>query len=117
MVDGALKERSPPCARLSSPTGRPSIPPEQWLRALLLQGLYTVRRERLWMEQRNDHGLFRGCGGLHLDDPVWDATVFSQHRERLLAGAVAPAFVDHGLAHARERELLSDEPCTPWMGP
>ena len=69
--------------------GRPSIPPEKLLRALLLQVLYTVRSERMLMEQLNYNLLFRWFVGLNLDDPVWDVTVFTKNRERLLGAEVA----------------------------
>ena len=91
MVDAVLKELSPQFDRLYSPIGRPSIAPEQLLRALLLQVLYTVRSERLLMEQLDYNLLFRWFVGLNMDDPVWDASTFSKNRERLLAGDVAHA--------------------------
>ena len=71
---------------LYSKTGRPSIPPEQLLRALLLQVLYTIRSERLLMEQLDYNLLFRWFVGLTMDDPVWDPTTFSKNRDRLLDG-------------------------------
>jgi transposase len=92
-----------------SHTGRPSIAPEKLLRALLLQVLYTVRSERLLMEQLDDNLLFRWFVGLNMDDPVWDPSTFSKNRERLLEGDVARAFFDQVLGQARERGLLSDE--------
>jgi transposase len=107
-----LKELSPQFARLYSHTGRPSIAPEKLLRALLLQVLYTVRRERLLMEQLDDNLLFRWFVGLNMDDPVWDASTFSKNGERLLEGDVAHAFLAQVLAQARERALLSDDHCT-----
>ena len=94
MVDRALKELSPRFALLYSHTGRPSIPPEQLLRALLLQVLFTVRSERQLMEQLDYNLLFRWFVGLSMDDPVWDPTVFTKNRDRLLAGDVAQAFFD-----------------------
>ncbi len=109
MVDAVLKELSPQFNRLYSSTGRPSIAPEKLLRALLLQVLYTVRSERLLMEQLDYNLLFRWFVGLNMDDPIWDPTVFSKNRERLLAGAVAQAFFEQVLAQARERGLLSDD--------
>jgi transposase len=109
VVDAVLKELSPRFDALYSHTGRPSIAPEQLLRALLLQVLYTVRSERLLMEQLAYNLLFRWFVGLNMDDPIWDASTFSKNRERLLAGDVAHAFFDQVLAQARERELLSDE--------
>ena len=109
MVDAVLKELSPQFARLYSHTGRPSIAPEKLLRALLLQVLYTVRSERLLMEQLDYNLLFRWFVGLNMDDPIWDASTFSKNRERLLEGDVARAFFDQVLAQARESDLLSDE--------
>jgi transposase len=109
MVDAALKELAPHFDRLYSHTGRPSIAPEKLLRALLLQVLYTVRSERLLMEQLNYNLLFRWFVGLNMDDPIWDPSTFSKNRERLLEGDVARAFFDQVLGQARERGLLSDE--------
>ena len=77
---------------LYSKIGRPSIPPEKLLRALLLQVLYSVRSERLLMEQLNYNLLFRWFVGLDMDDPVWDATVFTKNRDRLLEADIAGAF-------------------------
>jgi transposase len=109
LVDVVLKELSPHFAQLYSYTGRPSIAPEKLLRALLLQVLYTVRSERLLMEQLDYNLLFRWFVGLNMDDPIWDASTFSKNRERLLAGDIAHAFFAQVLAQARERNLLSDE--------
>ena len=109
MVDTTLDGLSPQFEALYSHTGRPSIAPEKLLRALLLQVLYTVRSERLLMEQLDYNFLFRWFVGLNLDDPVWDPTVFTKNRERLLAGEIADGFFDQVLAQARQRELLSDE--------
>src|SRR6266478_3035452 len=109
MVDTILAELSPQFATLYSPVGRPSIPPEKLLRALLLQVLYSTRSERLLMEQLDYNLLFRWFVGLNMADPVWDATVFTKNRERLLAGDIAQAFFDRALAQARQRGLLSDE--------
>jgi transposase len=109
MVDTALKELAPHFDQLYSHTGRPSIAPEKLLRALLLQVLYTVRSERLLMEQLNYNLLFRWFVGLNMDDPIWDPSTFSKNRERLLEGDVARAFFDQVLGQARERGLLSDE--------
>src|SRR5262245_3766811 len=82
MVDTALTELSPEFDALYSRLGRPSIPPEKLLRALLLQALYTVRSERMLMEQLDYNLLFRWFVGLNIDDAVWDVTVFSKNRER-----------------------------------
>ena len=109
MADAALKELDQGFAGLYAAQGRPSIPPERLLRALLLQVLYTVRSERLLMEQLDYNFLFRWFVGLSLDDPVWDVTVFTKNRDRLLKGAVAEAFFAAVLAQARQRGLLSDE--------
>ncbi len=109
LVDAVLRELSPRFAELYSRVGRPSIAPEKLLRALLLQVLYTVRSERLLMEQLDYNLLFRWFVGLEMDDPVWNATVFTKNRERLLAGDIARGFFDRVVAHARERGLLSDE--------
>ena len=109
MAETVLQGLSPQFAKLYSHTGRPSIPPEKLLRALLLQVLYTVRSERLLMEQLDYNLLFRWFVGLNLDDPVWDVTVFTKNRERLLEGDIAQAFFDAVLTQARAHALLSDE--------
>jgi transposase len=94
---------------LYAKTGRPSIAPEKLLRALLLQALYSVRSERMLMEELNYNLLFRWFVGLNMDDSVWDVTVFTKNRERLLDGDIAEAFFQAVLQQARERNLLSDE--------
>src|SRR5208282_2322116 len=109
MADRALKDLDKRFGGMYAALGRPSIPPERLLRALLLQVLYTVRSERLLMEQLDYNFLFRWFVGLSIDDPVWDVTVFTKNRDRLLAGEVAEAFFAAVLAQARERDLLSDE--------
>jgi transposase len=109
MVDEALKELSPRFERMYSEVGRPSIPPEQLLRALLLQVFYTVRSERLLMEQLDYNLLFRWFVGLSMDDEIWDATVFCKNRERLLEGDVARLFFEKVLGQARQHHLLSNE--------
>jgi transposase len=109
MTDAALKALSPRFSRLYSETGRPSIPPEQLLRSLVLQVLYTVRSERMLMEQLDYNLLFRWFVGLGIDDEVWDPTVFTKNRDRLLEGDIAQAFFDRVLSQARERRLLSNE--------
>jgi len=109
MVDGALRELSREFAPLYPTTGRPSIPPEKLLRALLLQLLYSVRSERQLMEQLDYNLLFRWFVGLSMDDPVWDATVFTKNRERLLRGDIARAFFERVLAQAQAQRLLSTE--------
>ena len=109
MADAALKELGQRFAGMYAAMGRPSIPPERLLRALLLQVLYTVRSERLLMEQLDYNFLFRWFVGLSIDDAVWDVTVFTKNRDRLLKGEVAAAFFGAVLGQARERGLLSDE--------
>src|SRR5437588_12208391 len=109
MVDAALKELDERFAGIYAAGARPSIPPERLLRALLLQVLYTVRSERLLMEQLDYNFLFRWFVGLSIDDPVWDVTVFTKNRDRLLKGEVAEAFFAAVLAQARQRDRLSDE--------
>ncbi len=109
LVEPVLKEMSPRFDRLYSALGRPSIPPERLLRALLLQVLYTVRSERQLMEHLDYNILYRWFVGLNLDDPVWVPTVFSHNRDRLLEGEVAQAFLQGVLRQANERGLLSHE--------
>lgn len=109
MVDGALKELSARFEAIYSRVGRPSIPPEKLLRALLLQILYTIRSERLLMEQLDYNLLFRWFVGLEMDDAVWDATVFTKNRQRLLDGEIAGEFFNEVLSQARTKKLLSDE--------
>ena len=109
LSDAALQDMSPLFEQLYSRVGRPSIPPEKLLRALLLQVLYTVRSERLLMEQLDYNLLFRWFVGLNMDDAVWDASTFSKNRDRLLEGDVARAFFARVLAVAKEHGLLSDE--------
>ncbi len=109
MVDTVLKRLSPCFEAMYAEGGRPSIPPEKLLRALLLQCLYSVRSERLLMEQLDYNLLFRWFVGMNMDDPVWDFTVFSKNRERLLEAEVARAFFEEIGELAREKGLLSDE--------
>ena len=109
MADAALRRLSPRFSALYSFLGRRSVPPEKLLRALLLQILYTVRSERMLMEQLQYNLLFRWFVGMNLDDPVWDATVFSKNRARLLEGDIAQAFFEAVLDQAQTQELLSDE--------
>jgi transposase len=109
LVDSVLRELSPRLAGLYAKTGRPSIPPEQLLRALVLQVLYSIRSERQLMEQLHFNILYRWFVGLELDDPVWDVTVFTKNRERLLAGDIAEAFLTAVVAQAQARDLLSAE--------
>ncbi len=109
MVDTVLRELSPEFGRLYSKIGRPSIPPEKLLRALLLQVLYSVRSERQLMEQLDYNLLFRWFVGLSLDDAIWEVTVFTKNRERLLRGDIARAFFERVVAQAQARRLLSAE--------
>jgi transposase len=109
MVNQALAELSPRFEELYSRVGRPSIAPEKLLRALLLQVLYTIRSERMLMEQLDYNLLFRWFVGLGMDDPVWVPTVFTKNRDRLLEGEVAEAFFALVLEQARQKRLLSSE--------
>src|SRR2546427_3686614 len=112
MTDRVLVTLSQTFARMYSDIGRPSIPPEKLLRALLLQLLYSVRSERLLVEQLDYNLLFRWFVGLSMDDAVWDASTFSKNRERMLEGDIAEAFFQGVLGEARAGQLLSDEPFT-----
>ena len=109
MTDRVLAALSPKFARMYSDIGRPSIAPEKLLRALLLQVLYTVRSEALLMEQLDYNLLFRWFVGLNADDAVWDPTVFSKNRDRLLNGDIAALFFQAVLDEAKARDLVSDE--------
>ena len=109
MVDVALRNMGPQFDAMYAKVGRPSIAPEKLLRALLLQVLYTVRSERMLMEQLNYNLLFRWFVGMIIDDAVWDVTVFTKNRERLLAAGVANILFAEVLAQARSRALLSSE--------
>lgn len=104
MANIVLERLSARLGALYSAVGRPSIPPEK-----LLQVLYTLRSERLLMEELDYNLLFRWLVGLNLDDPVWDATVYGKNRERLLQGEVAQGFFQEVLKLAGEHDLLSDE--------
>jgi transposase len=112
-VDRALVALSPRFDALYADDGRPSIPPEQLLRALLLQVLYTVRSERQLMEQLDYNLLFRWFVGLGVDDAVCVPTVFSKNRDRLLEGEIAQAFFTAVLAEARAADLLCPS-TSPW---
>jgi transposase len=109
MTDAALRGMSRKLGELYSHTGRPSIPPEHLLRALVVQVLFSVRSERLLMEQLQYNLLFRWFVGLQMDDRVWDVTVFTKNRDRLLQGQVAEVFFAQVIGQAREAGLLSDE--------
>ena len=109
MVDVVLKGLSRSFGRMYIDFGRPSIAPEKLLRALLLQVLYTIRSERMLMEQLEYNLLFRWFVGLNMDEPVWVPTVFSKNRDRLLNGDIAEKFFAQVLKQARANNLLSDE--------
>ena len=109
MTDRVFAKLSQKFTHMYSTIGRPSIAPEKLLRALLLQVLYTVRSERLLMEQLEYNLLFRWFVGLNMDDPVWDPTVFSKNRDRLLAADVAALFFQRVLDEAKAQHVLSDE--------
>jgi transposase len=109
ITDRALERLSPRFGSLYVQFGRPSIPPERLLRALLLQALYTIRSERQLMEQLDYNLLFRWFVGLGMDDAVWSPTTFTKNRDRLLDGDVASAFFEAVLIHADTARLLSDE--------
>lgn len=109
ITDEALEVLSPEFDGLYSKVGRPSIPPEKLLRALLLQAFYSIRSERQLMEQMDYNLLFRWFVGLSMDAPVWDVTVFTKNRDRLLGGDVAAKFLAAVVAQARGRSLLSDD--------
>jgi transposase len=109
MVDGALQDMWGHFEALYSRYGRPSIPPERLLRALLLQVLYSLRSEQQLIEQIDYNLLFRWFVGLNPDDAVWDATVFSKNRERLLAGEVSQRLLEAVVRQAGEQQLLSEE--------
>jgi transposase len=109
MADTILAQLSQVFAKMYSDIGRRSIPPEKLLRALLLQVLYTVRSERMLMEQLEYNLLFRWFVGLNMDEPVWDVTVFTKNRERLLKGDIARKFFEQVLKQAQALDLMSDE--------
>jgi transposase len=109
IVDTALKSLSAAFDEMYSAVGRPSIAPEKLLKSLLLQVLYTIRSERLLMEQLGYNLLFRWFVGLNMDESVWVPTVYSKNRDRLLAGDIAEKFFAEVLNQARAADLLSDE--------
>jgi transposase len=109
ITDRVLDKMSSSFSRMYSKMGRPSIAPEKLLRALLLQILYTVRSERMLMEQLDYNLLFRWFVGLNLDDAVWDVTVFTKNRNRLLKEEMARKFFDLVVEEARSLDLMSDE--------
>ena len=109
LVDRALARMDAEFDRLYATTGRPSIAPERLLRATLLMVLYSIRSERQLIEQIGYNLLFRWFVGLEMDDALWDATVFTKNRERLIAGAVSQQLLEAVLVEAREQNLLSEE--------
>ena len=109
LTNAALSEMSGEFEALYSRTGRPGIAPEKLLRALLLQAFYSIRSERQLMEQLEFNLLFRWFVGLGIDDRVWDATVFTKNRERLLAGDVASRFLAHLVSLPAVKRLLSQD--------
>ena len=109
MVDQALQELSSWFDQLYAKAGRPSIPPEQLLRAQILQVLYTIRSERQLMDQIDGNWRYRWFVGLKADDPVWDVTVFTKNRERLVRGEVSAKFFQKVRELAGQAGLLDDE--------
>jgi transposase len=109
MADEALASMSERFDGMYAKTGRPSIPPEKLLRAQLIQMLYSIRSERLLMEEIDYSMLFRWFVGMNLDEPVWDATVFTKNRDRLLQGDVAREFLGEVVGQAQAKGLTSDE--------
>jgi transposase len=108
-LDQALRILSPAFDQIYGDIGRPSIPPEKLLRALLLQALYSVRSERQLMEQLDYHLLFRWFVGLARDAAIWDVTVFTKNRARLLEGDSAAKFFQAVLGQPRVKALLADD--------
>jgi transposase len=109
IANAALEDLSGEFAVLYAPLGRPSIPPEKLLRALLLQAFYTIRSERQLMERLEFDLLFRWFVGLGVDDPAWDHSVFSKNRDRLLEGEIAAKFLAAVLAQPTIKRLLSSD--------
>jgi transposase len=109
MADAVLSEMSPIFESIYSFAGRPSIPPERLLRAQLLQLLYSVRSERMLMEQLGYNMLFRWFVGMSGTESVWDASTYAKNRERFIAGAVADEFFGRVVAKADKAGLMSDE--------
>jgi transposase len=109
LMDAALQRMWAHLAALYPRWGRPSIAPERLLRALLLQILYSIRSERQLVEQIDYNLLFRWFVGMNADEPVWDATVFSKNRERLLSGEATVQLLAAVVEQARQHELLSEE--------
>ena len=109
IANRALKELSKDFGEMYAPTGRPSIPPEKMIRALLLQVLYSIRSERMLMEQLDYNLLFRWFVGLSMDEEVWDHSTFSKNRERLLNADIVRKFFERIREQAQKQGLLSDE--------
>lgn len=109
MVDRALQRMDGELDKLYARKGRPSIAPERLLRAQLLMVLYSIRSERQLMEQLHYNLLFRWFVGLEMEDPVWDVTVFTKNRERLIGGAVSQQLLLAVVEEARAQQLLSEE--------
>jgi transposase len=109
ITDTVLTQLSPAFSKMYSKIGRRSIPPEKLLRALILQVLYTLRSERLLMEELEYNLLFRWFVGLNMDEPVWNVTVFTKNRERLLKAGVAKQFFRLVVEQAKALNLMSDE--------
>jgi transposase len=109
MADTILAQLTQVFSKMYSDIGRRSVPPEKLLRALLLQVLYTVRSERMLMEQLEYNLLFRWFVGLNMDEPVWDVTVFTKNRDRLLEADIAKKFFEQVLKQAQALDLMSDE--------
>ena len=107
IANAALSELSADFAALYAALGRPSIPPEKLLRALLLQAFYTIRSERQLMERLEFDLLFRWFVGLGVDDAAWDHSVFSKNRDRLLEGEIAAKFLTAVLVQPKVKQLLS----------
>jgi transposase len=109
LVDAALEALTADFTGLYSGMGRPSIPPEMLLRAMLLQAFYSIRSERQLMERLEFDLLFRWFVGLGVDDPAWDHSTFSKNRDRLLEGEIAARFLSAVLAQPRVKRLLSTD--------
>src|SRR6202011_2937817 len=109
IVNEAISALAGEFSALYSPIGRPSIPPEKLLRAMLLQAFYSIRSERQLMERLEFDLLFRWFVGLGMDDPVWDHSTFSKNRDRLLDGEIAAKFLSAVLAQPRVKRLLSSD--------
>ena len=109
IVNEALADLEGAFAPLYAQVGRPSIPPEKLLRAMLLQAFYSIRSERQLMERLETDLLFRWFVGLGIDDPAWDHSTFSKNRDRLLEGDITARFLSALLAQPRVKRLLSTE--------